>query len=162
MTIQIINIKAHLEALTDVIRTSFSTVAAQLNLTRKNAPTNPAFIEQEDILTSVSEKKIGFYGYFSKNKLVGCYALEDAGDGLFYVERLAVLPEDRHRGVGRQLVLDAFERVRSMGGEKVSIAIIDENKILKLWYQHLGFNETGIKTFPHLPFTVCFMEYDLM
>lgn len=40
----------------------------------------------------------------------------------------------------------------------LSIGIINENKVLKQWYSSFGFNETGFKKFPHLPFTVCFME----
>ena len=33
--------------------------------------------------------------------------------------------------------------------------------LLKNWYMSYGFRETGTKAFPHLPFTVCFMEKEI-
>ena len=161
MTIAKVNVEKDMDCLVQVIRTAFLTVAEDLNLTRENAPTNPAFINPEDILKSVSEKKIVFYGCLKDEHLIGCYALENAGEGIFYLERLAVLPSERHHGIGRELIFDAFERVRQQDGKKVSIAIIDENAVLKKWYQALGFTQTGLKAFPHLPFRVCFLEYVL-
>ena len=83
MTIAKVNIEKDMDRLVQLIRSSFVTVAQDLNLTEQNAPTNPAFIKPEDILKSISEKKIGFYGYFRDEELIGCYALENAGDGFF-------------------------------------------------------------------------------
>jgi hypothetical protein len=47
---------------------------------------------------------------------------------------------------------------RAAGGRKLSIGVVDENAVLKRWYAAQGFRETGRKRFPHLPFTVSFME----
>ena len=74
------------------------------------------------------------------------------------MERLAVLPSYRHRGIGRALMDFAFEAVKKHGGKKVSIGIINENRVLKNWYMEYGFVETGTRVFRHLPFEVCFME----
>jgi diamine N-acetyltransferase len=55
----------------------------------------------------------------------------------------------------------ATEKIKSLGGKWVSIALIDSNKVLKNWYVKQGFVETGIRDFPHLPFRVCFMKKQL-
>jgi len=149
------------EELAAVIRASFITVAEDFAITPENAPTNPAFLKKEDLLNSAEGKGVNYYGYYEHGNLIGCYALEKALQGTYYLERLAVVPEARHRGIGKKLVLDSFQRVKERGGYKVSIAIIDEHRVLKAWYQKIGFKETGRKTFSHLPFNVCFLEYNL-
>ncbi len=161
MVITEIDLPTKAGELAAVIRSAFQTVAEEFNITPQNAPTNPAFIKKEDLIKGAEAKSIKYYGCYERGKLLGCYALEKAGDGLYYLERVAVVPEARHRGMGKQLVRDAFKRVKECGGLKVSVAIIDEHRILKNWYKELGFKETGRKTFPHLPFNVCFLEYRL-
>ena len=120
-----------------VIGESFATVAEEFGLTEANCPTNPAFIREE--------------------RLAGCVAVEAKGD-VAYIEKLAVLPAYRHRGLGKRLVDAAMEYAGVMGCGTVSIGIIDENRVLKEWYRGMGFEVTEIKRFDHLPFRVCMME----
>lgn len=141
----------------EIIRNAFQTVADDLNLTPGNAPTNPAFITMERLLEH-QKKGARFYGLFDGEGQVGFVAVEKGPEGVYFLERLAVPPKERHRGLGRMLMDFVFAQVNQMGGTRVSIAIIDENTVLKKWYQDYGFVETGIKKFPHLPFTVCFMD----
>lgn len=143
-----------------ILREAFQTVADQLNLTPENNPTNPAFMTYER-LNEAKAKGLKFFGLFESERQVGLVALEQAGDGLYYLERLAVLPGYRHRGYGRSLLDFAFQYVKDAGGSAISIGIINENSVLKCWYQGYGFVETGTKTFAHLPFTVCFMKKDV-
>lgn len=144
--------------LADLIRSAFLTVAHDLNLTPENAPTNPAFI-QEETLISVIEKGTRFYCAIVNESLLGCIALEVSGDPhILYLERLAVIPEYRHLGLGAQLVDYAAERAKALGAQRLSIGIIEQNTVLKNWYGTLGFSQTALKRFEHLPFTVCFME----
>ncbi len=149
------------DQLTEVIRKSFITVAEEFDITEENAPTNPAFIKKDDFIKRARAKNIKYYGYFEENRLTGCYALEKSLNGIFYLERLAVIPEARHRGIGKKLVLDSFQRIKKRGGSKVSIGVIDQHVVLKEWYKSLGFIEKKRKIIPHLPFDVCFMEYKL-
>jgi len=51
--------------------------------------------------------------------------------------------------------------VKSYGGNKISIGIIEENTKLKDWYLKLGFTHISTRKFKHLPFTVGFMEKEL-
>lgn len=141
------------------IRNSFITVVRYLNLTEENCPSNPAFIKPAQ-LTALRDKGLKLYGAYRQGVQVGFIAIEKAASELYYLEKLAVLPEFRHLGIGKQLLDFGFEYVRRMGGSKVSIAVINENIVLKNWYIHYGFREKELKVFPQLPFTVCFMEKD--
>ena len=161
MVIEKVDLGKEAEELAAVIRASFITVAEDFEITPENAPTNPAFLQKDDLLKSAENKGVNYYGYYEYGKLIGCYALEKALQGTYYLERLAVVPEERHRGIGMKLVMDSFQRVKERGGVKVSVAIIDEHQVLKDWYKSIGFKETGRKTFSHLPFNVCFLEYNL-
>jgi ribosomal protein S18 acetylase RimI-like enzyme len=88
-----------LENCARIIRESFFTVAGELGLTPENAPTNPAFITTEK-LQEAYEKGIIMFGLFLGEEQAGFFALEAAGEGVYYLERLAVLPGYRHRGWG--------------------------------------------------------------
>jgi ribosomal protein S18 acetylase RimI-like enzyme len=145
------------EECAEVIRNSFITVADELNLTKENAPTNPAFIEK-DSLYSMHEKKIDMFAIIDEEACIGFVALEKADQGVYYMERLAILPEYRHRGYGKKLLDFAVNHVRERGGTGISIGIINENEVLKNWYLDYGFIEIETKEFQHLPFTVCFMQ----
>jgi ribosomal protein S18 acetylase RimI-like enzyme len=156
-SITIRKIEDELEECNDVIRRSFITVAEEFNITRENAPKNPAFLGPES-LAGMREKGVSMYGAYTDNICVGFVAVEKANDDVFYMERLAVLPEYRHNGYGRELIDFVVDYVGNNGGKKVSIGIINENRRLKDWYISCGFAETGTKKFEHLPFEVCFME----
>ncbi len=140
-----------------VIRDSFITVATELSLDEDNCPTNPAFISLAS-LKALKERGIRMFGLLHDGRQVGFVAIEKAGDTLYYMEKLSVLLEYRHRGFGKMLMDFVFEYVRGENGEKVSIGIINENSTLKTWYEAYGFVEAGTRRFERLPFVVCFME----
>ena len=150
-----------LDTSVDVIRESFRTVAEELNLTAENTPTHPSFITLEQ-LEELHQKGLVFYGYFLDDRQVGFVAIEKADDSLYYLEKLAVLPEYRHNGYGRELVRFVLDTASEKGVKKLSIGIIYEQAVLKDWYKEIGFRETGTRKFEHLPFTVGFMEIDLV
>ena len=151
---------AELEKCVAVIRESFLTVAEEFNLTPENAPTNPAFINLGD-LQKMREKGIIMFGVFHEDTQVGFVAVEKANDDTYYMEKLAVLPEFRHRGYGRMIMDHVFTFVRNNGCKRVWIGIINENTRLKQWYQNYGFREIELKRFAHLPFTVCLMSKEV-
>ena len=94
-----------------IIIDSFKTVAEEFNLTKKNCPTHPSFISFRKLKDS-KEKGIKLFGLFENNKQVGFVAIEKASDDLYYLEKLAVLPEHRHKGYGRMLINFVFDFVR--------------------------------------------------
>jgi ribosomal protein S18 acetylase RimI-like enzyme len=152
---------AELKNCTKIIRKSFKTAAAELGLTRKNAPTHPSFITREKIAESV-KNGVKYTGFFKDDKLTGCIAIEKSDkQNIFYIERFCIIPKYRGQGYGKALLNNAFLKIKEMGGDKVSVAVIDEHKYIKQYYKNYGFTETGLKKFPHLPFTVCFMEKEV-
>jgi len=148
----------NLDDIKQVLQRSFITVAAEFDITKENAPTNPAFTTCEMIKKSI-EKGLKLYGLYVDGKAIGTVGIEDANrDDLFFIERLAVVPECRHKGYGKILLDYAITAIKKENGKKVSIGIIDKNIRLKNWYQNYGFVEKEVKTYDHLPFGVCFME----
>jgi len=156
-----LNKKTELNDLLFVIQVSFLTVAKELNLTKENTPTNPAFITIEKLLESI-EKNVDFFIACENNKICGCVGIQQGKEkDEYYIERLAVLPEYRHKQYGKKLLDKAIEEIKKKKGKYISIGIIDENTQLKNWYLDYGFIEKGSRHFDHLPFTVCFMGIDL-
>jgi len=107
------------------------------------------------------ERGITYFAIKNNNHVVGCVALEQANSQVCYLERLAVLPNQRRRGFGKALVEHALSEAKLLGVNYVSIGIIAEQTELKDWYKRLGFVEGESKEFPHLPFRVTFMSYGI-
>lgn len=145
------------EASAKVIREAFYTVAEEFNITKENAPSNGAFIEA-GALKKLADKGVKLFDVMQGGEMIGFFALEEAGEGVYYLEKLAVIPAKRHNGIGRMIMDFAAEYVKRNSGRKISIAIVDENAVLKRWYLDYGFTQVRLKEFEHLPFTVCFME----
>lgn len=145
-----------------LIREAFTTVAAEFDLTPENCPTHPSLISKEHV-AALFEKEVEWYGYQKHGKLIGLVALEqpDKSKPWWYIEKLSVQPSHRHRGIGKMLMQFALSEIKMRGGTYVSIALIAEHTILKKWYETLGFTEYLSRRYDHLPFGVCFMEYNL-
>jgi len=156
LEIKEISSRRSLENSVGVIRNSFRTVAREFGLNQHNCPTHPSLISIEKLLELQLKAKL--FGLFQNDRHVGFVATEKADGSIYYLDKLAVLPEYRHRGYGGKLVDFVSGYVKEHGGQKVSLGMINESIILKDWYKQLGFEETGTKTFEHLPFTVCFMD----
>ena len=141
----------------EAIHRSFQTVADEFGLTPENCPTNGAFMPLAR-LTNDYKKGDKMYGLYDGTSVVGFAQLAEKGNGVFELEKLAVLPEYRHKGYGGQLICFSKKKVLELGGSVISIGIIEDNTRLKDWYAQNGFVHTGTRTFAHLPFTVGFME----
>lgn len=144
--------------LAKIIRSAYRTVADRFDLTPENCPKHPSNCT-EDWVRADFQRGVAYFLLEDQNGAVGCAALEQAGPEVCYLERLAVVPEGRHRGCGRRLVDFIFDRARELGGQRIGIGIIAEQDDLRRWYGRMGFEEKGTKRFDHLPFTVLFMEY---
>jgi ribosomal protein S18 acetylase RimI-like enzyme len=150
-----------LEKNAGIIRKAFGTVAAELGLTVENCPAYLAFTTAER-LGELRLRGAVFFGLFLDEVQAGFVAVEKENDGKYYMKRLAVLPEYRHGGSGRELVDGVIDYAKSKGSNRLHIAIVNEQAVLKGWYQGMGFTETSVKTIEHLPFRVCFMELDIV
>jgi ribosomal protein S18 acetylase RimI-like enzyme len=148
-----------IECCAEVIREAFKTVADEFGLTKSSAPTNPAFITFDRLKQSIAQGT-KLFALLKAEQVIGCIGVEQSqkDEHVFFIERLAVLPKARHRGYGTELLNFACSYIKHLHGKTVSIGIIEENKILKKWYIKHGFKETSVKKYNHLPFTVCFLE----
>jgi GNAT superfamily N-acetyltransferase len=146
-----------LDRCAEVIRESFLTVANEFGLTQENCATNGAFLQTERLVADLNKGNLMF-GLFRGGEMIGFMQLEHGLDDAVILEKLAVLPGSRHHGYGLMLLEFAKETARQMGGSKLLAAIIEENIVLRQWYLDNGFIHTGTKKFPHLPFTVGFLE----
>lgn len=149
-----------LDACAAVIRQSFATVAADFGLTEQNCPANGAFIRTPQ-LEEFHRKGTDTFGLYTGGVLAGVMQLWETAPAVFELGKLAVLPRYRHAGYSAQLLAYARDTARSRSGRKITIGIIEENTVLKSWYEKHGFVHTGTTVFPHLPFTVGFMELAL-
>jgi len=146
----------------ELLRSAFRTVAKEFGLTKESAPTNAAFTTLSNLSKHLQDR-MKLYGLFYDSELVGCVAIKISkrDNAVFYIERLAVAPTQRHLGYGNKLLLFAIEQIRSRGGTTVSIGLMDNNARLKEWYKSKGFVQHDCRNIAHLPFKVCFMSLDL-
>lgn len=82
------------------------------------------------------------------------------GDGIYEMNDVSILPVWRYLGYGKKLLDFCKAKVLELGGNKITIGIVEENAVLKDWYAANGFVHTGTKKFEHLPFTTGYMEWE--
>jgi N-acetylglutamate synthase-like GNAT family acetyltransferase len=135
-------------------------VAKHFDLTHENAPRHPSNCT-EDWIKKDMERGVTYFVIENENIVVGCVALELANSEVSYLERLAVLPDQRRRGFGKKLLTHVLSESKLLGVQRVNIGIIAGHTELKNWYKEIGFVEGETKEFSHLPFRVTFMSYEL-
>ena len=148
------------DVLVKIIRDSFRDVAERFSLTSDNCPKHPSNCTSSWIESDIARGVQYFILYMDKNP-IGCVGIEYPNTDVCYLERLSVLPEMRGKHFGSRLVQHALDCAASKGTSKVSIGIIAEQTGLKEWYKKFGFVEMQTKSFPHLPFKVCLMEFEM-
>ena len=154
--------RADLPACADVIRKSFRTVADEFGFTEENAPRFTAFATTEERLAwqmdgehrlmYVDEEDGGIRGY---------YSLRMNGDGTCELGNLSVLPEYRHRGIGEGLLKHSVEKAREQKCSVMLLGIVEENQVLRRWYERNGAVHTGTEKYDFFPFTCGNMKIDL-
>ena len=142
-----------------VIRKAFKTVADEFGFTEENAPRFTAFATDEGRLTyHLLVEKRPMYVFSQQGRILGYYSLALSEDGSAELNNLAVLPEFRHNGIGAKLLEDCFTKARMLGKSRLKIGIVEENKVLRSWYEKHGFVHTGTQKFDFFPFTCGYME----
>lgn len=128
----------------DVIRASFLTVADALGFTIENAHRFTAFATTRERLTSQLEQdRRPMYAYCEGGRIIGYYSLALQENRACELNNLCVLPEHRHKRIGERLLNDAFTKARALDCIKINIGIVEENTVLRHWYETMGFRHTG-------------------
>ena len=147
-----------------VIRKSFLTVADEFGFTPENAPRFTAFAITEEKLLNQFEYEhrlmVAFYDD-GNGKILGYYSLQFLENSECELSNLCVLPEFRHKKIGESLLDDAVARARSSNCTKMKISIVEENKVLRHWYEANGFIHTHTEKYDFFPFTCGYMERKL-
>ena len=74
----------------------------------------------------------------SDGEIIACVFYQPKGESI-YVDRLAVLPEFRRRGVGRSLMEEVEKRAVELGAPKLSISVRIELVKQQNYYRRQGF-----------------------
>ena len=148
-------------AVAGMIRESFMTVAKEFNLTEENCPRHTAFSTTTEELQNHLNWGWLMYGLYEDARIVGYVSLSKSRetDGKYELHNISVLPEYRHKGYGKELIDFCKSKVKEIGGNKITLGMIEENARLKNWYIRNGFIHTGTHKFEGFPFTAGFMEY---
>lgn len=145
-----------------VIRESFKTVADELGFTAENAPRFTAFATTEERLNwHLNGEHRPMYAFCYDNIIVGYYSLLLQDNNECELNNVCVLPAYRHKGIGKVLLNHAFQIAEETGCKKMNIGIVEENVVLRKWYEAYGFVHTGTQKFDFFPFTCGYMEKEL-
>ena len=152
--------KSEIAECVNVIRKSFQTVADEFGFTIENAPRFTAFATTEERLfyQLEYEHRLMVAYYDDEGKILGYYSLQYLENSECELNNLCVLPEFRHKMIGEALLEDAVARARSAGCKKMKIGIVEENKVLRRWYEAHEFIHTHAEKFDFFPFTCGYME----
>lgn len=115
---------SELPAAGDVIRAAFGTVAETFGLREESCPTNGAFLGDAALFEEAAGTAL--YGAFEGEALTGVAALKRKDEALFSLEKLAVLPRARERGLAEHCARTAGQA----GGRRLSIGVMYENRAL--------------------------------
>ena len=146
----------------EIIRKSFKTVADAHGFTEENAPRFTAFATNEERLCwQLEGEHRPMFVYEDGGILCGYYSLLMQENGECELNNLAVLPEYRHKGIGRELLKHAADEARKAGCKVMNIGIVEENQVLRKWYEATGAVHLGTHKFDFFPFTCGYMKMDL-
>jgi len=147
-----------LSAIARIVSESNKDVAEKFGLTADNCPKHPSFCTMSWIKADFNRGE-RYFLLENNNAAVACVAYEVADSDLAYLNRLAVLPAFRRKGIGTRLVQHIIGLAQTDRISSISIGIIGEHTELQRWYSKQGFIGGETKRFPHLPFSVRYMSY---
>ncbi len=151
--------REELSACADLIRKSFQTVADGFGFTRENAPRFTAFATTEErLLWHMDGEHRIMYVYEERGELCGYYSLLLKEKDECELGSLSVLPEYRHRGIGGELLQHAIKTAREQNCTVMNLSIVEENTVLRKWYERYGAIHTGTEKFDFFPFTCGYMQ----
>ena len=145
-----------------LIRESFATVSNEFGFTEENAPRFTAFATTEDRLRwHLNGEHRPMYAFYKDGEIVGYYSLLLLADHACELNNICVSPLHRHKGIGENLLKHAFLIAKEKNCKKMTISIVEENQILRKWYESFGFVHRGTHKFDFFPFTCGYLEKQL-
>jgi len=148
------------DLLATLIAAAFQDVAARFGLTRDNCPGHTSFITADEVRRGMGFGNQYFLA-FAGELPCGVVAVRQPKGGTGIVEKLAVLPDFRHHGLGRALMEAALTELKRRGATAAEIGIIAEHSVLRAWYETLGFCAVRQVRYDHLPFAVLHLRKEI-
>lgn len=132
----------------EIIKKSFLTVADEYGFTEKNAPRFTAFATTQDRLYwHMDGEHRPMYVFEEDGALCGYYSLLLQGNGECELNNLALV--------------HSFNIAKELGCRIINIAIVEENRVLRKWYELNGAIHIGTKKYDFFPFTCGYMKKEL-
>ena len=98
-----------------------------------------AVVRPEHVLVAEMEGRL--VGYV---RLAPRYDRLPAARHVYEIKGLAVSPDSRGKGIGRQLVLEAAEVARSRGARRLTLNVLGTNPVAQRLYERCGFVVEGV------------------
>lgn len=114
-----------------------------VEISRQNAVYFNESLEEQEPLDIEEELRRGFHIFIAEldNKPIGKTHLHIAnGEGGIF--GLGVVPEERGKGLGRELLLGSVEKLKELGADKIFLQVDAENENALSLYKSAGFVET--------------------
>ncbi len=145
-----------------VIRNSHQTVADMFGFTPENAPRYVAFATDENRLVWHMDSEHRLMFVEEEGGIIrGYYSLLLKNANECELGNLSVLPEYRHRGIGTALLEHSVRIAREQQCKVMRLSIVEENTVLRKWYEQNGAIHTGTEKYDFFPFTCGYMMIDL-
>jgi ribosomal protein S18 acetylase RimI-like enzyme len=145
-----------------VIRKSHQTVADTYGFTVENAPRYVAFATDENRLRWHMDGEHRLMFAEEQDGIIrGYYSLLLKENNECELSNLSVLPEYRHLGIGTALLKHSVRIAREHHCRVMRWSIVEENAVLRKWYEQNGAVHTGTEKFDFFPFTCGYMMMDL-
>ena len=145
-----------------VIRNSHQTVADTYGFTVENAPRYVAFATDENRLRWHMDGEHRLMFAEEQDGIIrGYYSLLLKENNECELSNLSVLPEYRHLGIGTALLKHSVRITREHHCRVMRWSIVEENAVLRKWYEQNGAVHTGTEKFDFFPFTCGYMMMDL-
>ena len=145
-----------------VIRRSHQTVADEFGFTEENAPRYVAFATDENRLIWHMDQEHRLMFLDEESGIIrGYYSLLLKQNGECELSNLSVLPEYRHNRIGTELLRHAIGIAREYQCKMMRLSIVEENTVLRQWYERNGAVHTGTEKYDFFPFTCGYMMIQL-
>ena len=149
------------EIVAQIIREAFAEPARVMDIGHDRFPDYAAY-EYPPAIIARLERGVEIFLLYDGNTPVGTVHVDLAADGKRgEVGRLAIAPNYRKKGGGERLLRYAENRLRELGAEFATLAMIKPLTRLNAFYSANGYTLIEDKTFPGLHFEVRFMEKKL-
>nr|WP_314464233.1 GNAT family N-acetyltransferase [uncultured Clostridium sp.] len=99
-----------------------------------------------DILLPEEEEKRGMTIYIAEkgDRIIGKVNLQMSSGGTGGIYGLGVLPENRGKGFGRAILINAVEKLKVAKAEEIMLQVAAENATALNLYKSCGFQETSV------------------